>query len=324
MQAIGNAYLRTQIIASDEPTARQSIMFDETHRLSVSGAAGSVTTELLRMDSIGMTLGRVQSSGHEIELKENSNVTLLIPSAGILDIRVVDRDYRADRGRPIVLRPTERRTRASTIVGARFRATTLQVSMDRLRMLAATMNLPPETALRHDASALSGLAGKCLARQLPQLADDLLRHPEGVLPSRVVGALGTLIDEQLCCMLCITAENQASRSLLPAYHRVRQAEELMRAHSDEPLSMLQVAESLGVSLRSLQLALQEVHDLGPRDILNRIRLEKARRRLLAGPRDAQVTTVALDSGFFHLSRFAQAYAKLYGERPSETLARRRA
>jgi transcriptional regulator GlxA family with amidase domain len=31
----------------------------------------------------------------------------------------------------------------------------------------------------------------------------------------------------------------------------------------------------------------------------------------------------MDCGFFHLGRFAQAYARAYGERPSETLARRR-
>ena len=40
--------------------------------------------------------------------------------------------------------------------------------------------------------------------------------------------------------------------------------------------------------------------------------------------DGQVTMIALDSGFYHLSRFVQAYARAFGERPSETLARRRA
>ncbi|MDP5349628.1 MAG: helix-turn-helix domain-containing protein, partial [Paracoccaceae bacterium] len=64
--------------------------------------------------------------------------------------------------------------------------------------------------------------------------------------------------------------------------------------------------------------------LSPRNVLNGIRLEKARARLLAAGGDGKVTTVAMDSGIFHLSRFAQAYTRAFGERPSETLARGRA
>jgi AraC-like DNA-binding protein len=113
-------------------------------------------------------------------------------------------------------------------------------------------------------------------------------------------------------------------SSFPAFHRVRLAEEMMRAYSDEPLSVLDLANALGVSLRSLQLAFAEVHGgLTPRAVLYRIRLEKARARLLAADEDSQVTTIAHNSGFSHLSRFAQAYTRAYGERPSETLYRRR-
>lgn len=98
----------------------------------------------------------------------------------------------------------------------------------------------------------------------------------------------------------------------------------MHANSDEPLSMQEIAQVLGVSLRSLQLAFAEVYGgLSPRDVLNRIRLEKARARLLAADGNAQITTIAMDSGLFHLGRFSQAYARAFGEKPSETLLRRR-
>ena len=134
-----------------------------------------------------------------------------------------------------------------------------------------------------------------------------------------------MIEDVLCEALGATIEQQSSRRIFPAFHRVRQAEELMYAHSDEPLAMRDIAKFLGVSLRSLQLAFAETHDgLTPRDVLNRIRLEKARARLLAADGDAQVTTVAMDSGLFHLGRFSQAYARAFGEKPSETLLRRRA
>jgi transcriptional regulator GlxA family with amidase domain len=99
---------------------------------------------------------------------------------------------------------------------------------------------------------------------------------------------------------------------------------MMHDQSDEPMSIRNIAQSMGVGLRSLQLAFAEVYGgLGPRDYLNRIRLDKARQRLLAAHGDCQVTKIALDSGFFHLGRFAQTYARTFGERPSQTLARSR-
>ena len=46
-----------------------------------------------------------------------------------------------------------------------------------------------------------------------------------------------------------------------------------------------------------------------------------RARCCAGHRDTTVTDVAFRLGFWHLSRFAAAYASTFGERPSITLAR---
>ncbi len=37
--------------------------------------------------------------------------------------------------------------------------------------------------------------------------------------------------------------------------------------------------------------------------------------------DTSVTNTAFSLGFWHLSRFATAYAAAFGERPSRTLAR---
>lgn len=299
-------------------------MFEESRHLHVKGAAGFVATELLKIDDLGLALGRVASTGHEIELKDNGNFTVLMPHTGHLDVLVGGREYRVISGRPLVFRPGERRTRAESVLAARFRATTLQISADRVRALALANDLSADRLFGDDVNDLSGAIGQYLAPHLPQLADDVFARPESAVPRRVLGALDVLITEQLSEFMSLKWESTSHRGVLPAFHRVRQAEELMRAHSDEPLSMLDLARSLGVSLRSLQLAFNETYGLGPRDVLNRIRLEKARQRLLAANGDGQVTVVALESGFFHLSRFAQTYARAFGERPSETLARRRA
>jgi AraC-like DNA-binding protein len=105
--------------------------------------------------------------------------------------------------------------------------------------------------------------------------------------------------------------------------RVRMAEEIMRARSAEPLAMHEVAQAVGVGLRSLQLAFRAVRGEEPRATLARFRLHDARARLLSPAEGDSVTTIALDCGFTHLSRFAEAYRRAFGERPGETLGRRR-
>ena len=58
-------------------------------------------------------------------------------------------------------------------------------------------------------------------------------------------------------------------------------------------------------------------------MLRTIRLDRARRELLAGGLNANVTSVALAWGFDHLGRFAASYRERFGETPRETLQRRR-
>jgi transcriptional regulator GlxA family with amidase domain len=57
--------------------------------------------------------------------------------------------------------------------------------------------------------------------------------------------------------------------------------------AEEELSMSDLAQQLGISLRSLQLAFAKVHDgKSPRQISNQIRLLRARQRLLEASENA--------------------------------------
>lgn len=309
---------------AESDVARRSIMFTESLRLAIHGRNGAITTELLTIGTSGLTIGRVVSTGHEIELREADNITFLLPRAGRLDIHVSSKNYAVYSGRLTAFRPTDRRTRSVADPIASFHAATLQVPMARMRDLAVAADTTTDRAFPQDGVAFQGEVGLFLTRSLPQLADTLFLRPSLAIPPRAIEAIVYLIDDQLCELIEMQAVHASSRRILPALHRVRQAEDLMHAQSDDPVSIMEIAQALGVSLRSLQLAFNEVYGgLSPRDYLTRIRLDKARKRLLSANGDGQVTTIALESGFFHLSRFAQAYARTFGERPSETLARRR-
>jgi transcriptional regulator GlxA family with amidase domain len=165
------------------------------------------------------------------------------------------------------------------------------------------------------------------ARRLAELLDCITRQFDdgaGPLSAKAGAALATLVEELLSDLILRSAPGLAGDQAQPAArHRVRMAEEIMRARSDEPMSMATLAREVGVGLRSLQLAFVEVRAMGPRDVLLRMRLERARARLLAaGPSDS-VTAIALDCGFAHLGRFPAAYRTAFGELPADTLARAR-
>ncbi|MFD1212771.1 AraC family transcriptional regulator [Arthrobacter sp. GCM10027362] len=119
-----------------------------------------------------------------------------------------------------------------------------------------------------------------------------------------------------------TAAVPASRALEPPSRLAVRLQELIRAHAHEDLSALDIAQALGLPLRTLQHVVRRELDTTLSAMVRQTRLERCRSALLAAdPATASVTEIALQSGFGHLSRFAASYRAAYGESPSETLRR---
>lgn len=102
---------------------------------------------------------------------------------------------------------------------------------------------------------------------------------------------------------------------------VRRAEQLIRDRYTAPVTVVELAADLGVSVRTLQAALRTWRSTTPTAYLREVRLKRAREALLTGDRSLTVTEIALRSGFTHLGRFAGAYRRAYGESPSVTRER---
>lgn len=112
---------------------------------------------------------------------------------------------------------------------------------------------------------------------------------------------------------------------IDSYPRIaRRARAAMLDRLGEPLSVTDLCNDLGCSRRSLQYAFESIYDLGPVAYLRTLRLAAARRQLTSGKPGITVQEVAAAVGFSHLPRFAQEYARMFGERPSESLAAHRA
>lgn len=304
----------------------ESNMFSRTNAFALTDELGRVRVDTAELRPDGPRLSRVLSTGHVVHLTEDKAVTVLVPAAGQLRVRVAAAEYRITQKSVCLFGPTARRTRTEAPRSAGlFHANALMLPLDRLRDLmriAHEWDLPwsdlpdglPVVASRPEVMRLTGI----LAYGTSQFDDGL------PISDRSAAAMAVLIEDCLADILFGSVEGLRNDRAVPAPRlRVRMAEEFMRARSDEPLSMAEVARAVGVGLRSLQLAFLEVRAMGPRDVLLQMRLERAHDRLQsAGPSDT-VTSIALDSGFAHLGRFPAAYRIAFGELPAETLARSR-
>jgi AraC family ethanolamine operon transcriptional activator len=92
---------------------------------------------------------------------------------------------------------------------------------------------------------------------------------------------------------------------------------------EEELNLADLADAVGVSLRTLQYAFRETFGFSPAEFARRERLLRVRGQLRQGAGQATVTEVAMRYGFHHLGRFAESYRRTFGEKPSETLKRAR-
>ena len=83
-----------------------------------------------------------------------------------------------------------------------------------------------------------------------------------------------------------------------------------------------LAKELGVSRRTLFLAFQQKYEVGPRRLREIIKLNALRASLHRNTKEtASITSLANKHGFSELGRLAGTYRELFGENPSQTLAR---
>jgi AraC-like DNA-binding protein len=101
---------------------------------------------------------------------------------------------------------------------------------------------------------------------------------------------------------------------------VRRAVEAMRSDPAHPFTPASLARLAGASTRTLHDGFRRHLDTTPMAYLRLVRLERAHADLrAAGPRGTTVAAVAHRWGFSHVSRFSQAYRRVYGRLPGATL-----
>ena len=102
---------------------------------------------------------------------------------------------------------------------------------------------------------------------------------------------------------------------------VADMESLIRRDLTVWLKTTEMAEQVGVSVRTLQSATQAICGMSPHRYSRVLRLWSVRKQLRSGPGRRSVKASAIAHGFWHLSEFAASYRAAFGELPSETLYR---
>ena len=133
-------------------------------------------------------------------------------------------------------------------------------------------------------------------------------------------------EEELLSDFLQVAERQipthASGAEQQAAAMVRQIDHYLHQSSLVNSSVAELCAVCEVPRRTLNRAFQNAVGMGPATYLRRVRLNGVRRALQQRQADlATVTEIALEFGFWHLGRFAEQYAELFGEAPHVTKTR---
>lgn len=108
----------------------------------------------------------------------------------------------------------------------------------------------------------------------------------------------------------------------PRNARLRAAVQYVHDHAAEPVTVAELSEASGLSIRSVQESFRRVFDVSPLTYLRHVRLDHVRAELLElDPQVGAVGDVARRWGFAHLGRFSASYAERFGEYPKQTLRR---
>lgn len=113
------------------------------------------------------------------------------------------------------------------------------------------------------------------------------------------------------------AENLRAGGLAPRY--VRTAEAYLRENARRAPTLTEIAEAVGVSVRTLTYAFRQCRDQSPIALLREVRMNGVRSDLLAADPSSTVASVLTSWGYVNHGVFAQSYRRRFGESPSATL-----
>jgi AraC-like DNA-binding protein len=284
----------------------------------------------VRAEMHGTTFGNLSVSlltyGADVEIDPGSFdrfLTIQIPISGSARLWLDDEEIAFSTGQGVIIAP-DRRCRLT--YSADCRQLILRVSRETLERVAegwmgarvrgGDLAFDPRLVL-------DGAAGASWNAMIAYLMSNSVARDQPRLSTKFAPRLEELVVEHLLVWQPNGISDRIAAGPSPIPRHVRRAEELMRADTSIQLTLSEIAQHAGVSVRSLSQGFQQFRGVTPMAMLRAIRLEKVRADLLSAQYGASVTDIATRHGFSHLGRFAGFYRKRFGESPRRTLDRRK-
>jgi AraC family ethanolamine operon transcriptional activator len=101
---------------------------------------------------------------------------------------------------------------------------------------------------------------------------------------------------------------------------VRKFDEFLAANAGKTLYSAEVAQQLGVSVRTLHNAVVAIRGMSMHRYTRLRRLWNVRQHLVRGAPVESIKAVALVNGFWHMGEFTGLYREMFGETPQQTLS----
>jgi AraC-like DNA-binding protein len=321
VQLKGQRLATTDIEEAREVLTRQYC----SHSIFKKDHSASLDVRYSHSPLLNMSFNYLQY-GAEVDIRPREFETFYlmhIPLAGRASIRAAGHQYYLRPGAAAIVSPNHQ---LSTTWTADCRQLMLKIDRKPLEsylshLIYKPVDRPLEFPLVFDLTAGLGASFYGLVRHL--VAE--LAHNDAVARSKL---LCTQLEQTLITLILCGA-NHSYRDALEAADgavcpkHVLKAHQYMMANARENITIEDLTHVAGVSGRALYEGFRRFKGASPMACLRAIRMQAIRKELLEGDDSDDVTLIAQRWGFFHLGRFASNYQKIFGEKPSQTLRRRR-
>jgi AraC-like DNA-binding protein len=190
--------------------------------------------------------------------------------------------------------------------------------------IAALTQSAPENIMKHRGLAKVSGAQSARLRQACRgyfsVASMLQRSPDLGFPLEAMAA--DLVSLAIRVVVDSQFESGPPPNLRRRLEIIRKTEEFAESFPNRLLRIPDVCRHVGTSERNLRYAFEDLAGISPAAYLKAHRLSRVHSALLnTDPSKILVKTIAYEHRFWHLGQFSRDYRLVFGERPSETLAR---
>ena len=211
---------------------------------------------------------------------------------------------------------------AGSVVQARPNAPYLAMSLTLNQTLLADMLLSLPSKYPPTVATQSGLA---VSPMTPELLDAAVRLLRLLDTPADIPVLAPLMEREILYRLLTGEQSLMLRQIALAQSHmalISRAISWIRNHFAEPLRIEAVAQEAHMSASTFHRHFKAVTSMSPLQYQKQIRLQEARRLLLAGQADA--ASVGFAVGYESPSQFSREYARMFGQPPLRDAIRLRA